>query len=346
MTFTNLLISNKTKIKDAFKKISSGGQKCLVVSNKLGILEGTISDGDLRKSIINKKKLNQSILNIYNKDPFYVTKNFNNESIKKIFIKKKYDLIPVVDKKKKILDVLTWEKIFKNKKKIKKLKNIVIIMAGGEGTRLDPFTRVLPKPLIPIKNKTIIEHILDEFKKNGLNNFYVSINYKGSILKSFLEEFKTSNKIKYLEEKKPLGTIGALKLLREKTNEPILIANCDSLVKANYYDLINFHKKNSYDLTIIVSAKEYSIPYGTCVINGNLLEKIIEKPKFNFFTNTGMYIISKELIKLVPSRKIGAIEFINICKQRKKKIGVFPIDDSLWVDIGQWTEFQNNFNKF
>ena len=241
---------------------------------------------------------------------------------------------------------MTWEKLFKSKKKQKKLNNTVVIMAGGEGTRLDPFTRVLPKPLIPIKNKTIIEHILDEFKKNGLENFIISLNYKGRILKSFLKEFNYNNKIKYIEEKKPLGTIGSLKLLKVKTIQPILVANCDSLIKTNYTDIINFHKKNNFDLTLIVSSKEYKIPYGTCVLEGNLLSKIIEKPRFNFFTNTGMYLISKDLIKLIPNKKIGAVEFINICKQKNKKIGVYPIDDDLWIDIGQWAEFKSNFEKF
>lgn len=346
MIFNNLLINNHAKIKDAFKKISIGGQKCLIVSNKQGILEGTISDGDLRKYILNKKNLNQTISKIYNKKPFFAKKNFNKEYIKKIFIKKKYDLVPVIDSNKKIIDILTWEKIFKFKKKKKQLNNLVVIMAGGKGTRLDPFTRVLPKPLIPIKNKTIIEHILDEFKKNGLNNFFISLNYKGRIIKYFLEELRKPNNINFLEEKRPLGTIGALKLLKKKTVEPVIVANCDSLVKTNYYDLINFHKKNKNDLTMIISSKEYRVPYGTCVLNGNLLDSIIEKPKFNFFTNTGMYLISYELIKLIPSRKIDAVEFINICKKKRKKIGVFPIDDDLWVDIGQWAEFQNNFNKF
>lgn len=346
MISDNLLINNYAKIKDAFKKISIGGQKCLIVINKDGFLEGTISDGDLRKCIINNKKLNQTIYEFYNKKPFCVKKNFNIEKLKKIFINKKYDLIPVVDNKKKIIDILTWEKIFKSKKKQNKLNNLVVIMAGGKGTRLDPFTRVLPKPLIPIKNKTIIEHILDEFKKNGLRKFVISLNYKGRILKSFLEEFNTTNQIKYIEEKRPMGTIGSLKLFKEKTNEPIIVANCDSLIKSNYADIVNFHKKNNFDLTLIVSSKEYKIPYGTCILEGNLLKKIIEKPKFNFFTNTGMYIISKDLIKLIPNKKIGAVEFINTCKQMKKKIGVYPIDDDLWVDIGQWAEFQHNFEKF
>ena len=243
MISNSLLINNNTNIKDAFKKISLGGQKCLVVISKQGLLEGTISDGDLRKCVINNENLNKTIVRIYNKKPFFVKKNFNIENVKKIFLKKKYDLIPVVDNKKKIIDILTWEKLFKSKKKQKKLNNTVVIMAGGEGTRLDPFTRVLPKPLIPIKNKTIIEHILDEFKKNGLENFIISLNYKGRILKSFLKEFNYNNKIKYIEEKKPLGTIGSLKLLKVKTIQPILVANCDSLIKTNYTDIINFHKK-------------------------------------------------------------------------------------------------------
>lgn len=346
MIFSNLLISKNASIKNAFKKISKGGHKCLIVTTSDGFLEGTISDGDLRKSILSKKNLDIKINQAYNNKPYFVNENYEIEHVKKIFISKNYDLIPVVNKNNKVVDVITWAQIFKNEKKISKLKNIVIVMAGGKGTRLDPFTRVLPKPLIPVKEKTIIEHILHEFIKNGLNQFFISINYKGKILKSFLEELKISKKINFIEETKPLGTIGSLKLIKEKTSDPILVANCDSLIKINYRDLITFHKKNKFDITILISSKEYRIPYGTCVLNGNLLESIREKPKFNFFTNVGMYLVSPDLVKLIPDKKTDAVQFIQLCKNLNKRIGVYPIDDETWIDIGQWTEFQNNFEKF
>jgi dTDP-glucose pyrophosphorylase len=346
MIFSNLLISKNATIKEAFKKISKGGHKCLIVTTSDGFLEGTISDGDLRKSILSKKNLDLKIHQTYNNKPYSVNENYKIEQVKKTFISKNYDLIPVVNKNNKVIDVLTWAKIFKNEKKISKLKNIVMIMAGGKGTRLDPFTRVLPKPLIPVKDKTIIEHILCEFINNGLNKFIISINYKGKILKSFLEELKISRKINFIEETKPLGTIGSLKLMKEKTSDPILVANCDSLIKINYSDLITFHKKNKFDITILISSKEYRIPYGTCVLNGNLLELIREKPKFNFFTNVGMYLVSPDLVKLIPHKKTDAIQFIQLCKNMNKRIGVYPIDDEMWIDIGQWAEFQKNINKF
>ena len=155
----------------------------------------------------------------------------------------------------------------------------MIIMAGGKGTRLDPFTRILPKPLIPYGNEPIIKVIMDSFKSFGSNKFYISINEKRNMIKSYFYEFKKLYDIKYIEEEKQLGTVGSLKFLKNKIKRTFFVTNSDILISSHYPSMIEFHKKNNNDLTLIISMRNYMIPYGVCDFdNSGKLKKIIEKP--------------------------------------------------------------------
>mgnify|MGYP002525243316 CR=1 FL=1 len=185
------------------------------------------------------------IKNIYNSNPTVLEKgNLNIEQVKTIFLKNKFDLIPVVDKQSKIYDVLLWSEIFKNNKKNaqKKLNIFVVIMAGGKGTRMEPFTKILPKPLVPIHEKPVIEHIIDRFTNVGVNKFILSINHKAIIMKAYFEELNPNYSVEFIEEDKPLGTAGSLKILENRFDVPFMVTNCDIIIKADYFDLFNFHK--------------------------------------------------------------------------------------------------------
>ena len=220
-------------------------------------------------------------------------------------------------------------------------------MAGGKGTRLEPFTNVLPKPLIPINEKPVIEHIIEKFVKNNVSNFLITLNYKSKILRAFFEEMKPKYKLTFVEEPKPLGTAGGLSLLLVKIKKPFLLTSCDTIININFDSLINFHISNKNDLTLVVSSKEYIIPYGTCTLNkvGNL-KNIIEKPKLDFFVNIGLYVINPNLIKLIPkNRALDMPDLIELSKRKKKQIGVYPIDDESWIDVGQWSEYHKAIEK-
>ena len=167
---------------------------------------------------------------------------------------------------------------------IKKNSKSVVIMAGGKGTRLEPFTNVLPKPLVPINEKPVIQHIIDRFFQNGVLNFFVTLNYKSKILKAYFRERKPKFKLSFIDEPKPLGTAGGLSFLANKIKKPFFVTNCDTIININLDNLMNFHISNKNDLTLVASSKEYIIPYGTCKLSaGGYLQKIIEKPKFDFF---------------------------------------------------------------
>ena len=347
----NLFIHFHSSIKDALKKLSKSGNKCLVVVSDDEKFLGTLSDGDVRKAILNGLEINGSIQAIFNKNSTYLLKDgYSKEEVKDIFLKNKFDLIPIVDETGKIIEILTWVEIFENGKnrKTTSLNLPVVIMAGGKGTRLEPFTKVLPKPLIPIHGKPIIEHIIERFTDFGCFEFHVTVNYKSRIMKAYFEEMQPNYGIHFVEEKEPLGTAGSLRFLDGQLSQPFIVTNCDIIIKAEYASLYEFHKKNNFDITLVASAKEYIIPYGTCELNdGGHLSHINEKPKYDFLINTGLYVLNPDVLNFIPKNKFYHItHLIEDLKNSGKKVGVFPIDDDAWINIGQWAEYKKAIDKF
>jgi|TARA_B100001964_G_scaffold18338_2_gene18801 dTDP-glucose pyrophosphorylase len=347
----NTIAKTDISIKQALKLLNKSGRKCLVIVNNNKKLIGTLSDGDIRKAIVLGVDINSKIIRIFQKKPsFLVYGEFTNQQAKKMFLKQKFDLIPVIDSKKNVVEILHWDEIFYNNKKnaIKKINIPVIIMAGGQGTRLQPFSEILPKPLIPINGKTILERIIEKFHIQGFQNFNFIINYKSLILKAYIQEIKEKFSINFFEEKKTLGTIGGILLAKNKILNNFFVSNCDVIINADYLDLLDFHKKKSNDITLVASTKEYIIPYGNCKIDkkGNLT-KIIEKPKYDFLINSGLYVFNKRVMKLIPPNKyFDFTHLVEIAKKNKYKIGVYPIYEDSWIDVGQWSEYKKSFERF
>ena len=346
----NILVLPNLSIAKAMKKLSETAEKGLVVVNKNNKLLGTLTDGDIRRKILKGFKLNFPIQKIYNKKPSYlIEKHYKIEDLKRIFDKKNIDILPILNKKKQIIKYITRQSIFGSPRHMVKIPNTsVVIMAGGKGLRLDPFTKLLPKPLIPIDGKPIIEYIIEKFISFNLNKFILTLNYKSKILKSFFEERdKKSFSVSFLEEKKPLGTAGGLKSLYKKVTNSFFVTNCDILINTDYKEIFDFHKNNKNDITIVASAKEFEVPYGVCEITKKgLLSSIKEKPVYNFLANTGLYLINKKVLKLIPKNKnYDMNHLITNVRKKKGKIGVFPVDEKSWFDIGQWKEYHKTLKK-
>jgi dTDP-glucose pyrophosphorylase len=341
----NITISEMTSIKQAMKLLNKTGENCLLVVDENKKLLGTVTDGDLRRSILKGVNYHSTIQESYNRNPFVLESDkFSDKEAGEIMTRNKVDLLPILDSKEKIMDYITWEQLFgKNSKKSGQvLKVPVVIMAGGRGTRMEPFTKVLPKPLVPIHEKPIIEHIIERFTELGCSDFYITVNYKGKILKAYFEDLNLDYKVHFLDENEPLGTAGSLRLLDGQFNQPFFVTNCDIIIKADYNSLYEFHRKGGYDITLVASAKEYVIPYGTCELNGDgHLSHINEKPQYDFLINTGLYVLNPEVLKLIPENKFYHItHLIEEAKNQGLNVGVFPIDDDAWIDVGQWTEYQ------
>ena len=348
----NLVVKTNCTIKKSLKILADSGRKCLIVCDKYNTLLGTLSDGDIRKGILKGIQLNDTIKKIYKQNPtYFFENNYNSRNAKKIFIEKKFDIIPIVNTDHKIVDILTWDEVFKEdeSKIYRKLNVPVVIMAGGKGTRLEPFTKILPKPLIPVNEKTIIEHIIENFIKNsGIREFYFTVNYKAPIIKSYFEELKPKYNYKIIEEKIPLGTAGSLIYLKKIISVPFFVINCDILIDIDFSDFYKFHIKNKFDITLVASTKEYIIPYGTCTLNGKgYLSNINEKPGYEFLINTGLYVVNPKMLQFIPKNKIyNFTDLIESANKKGSKIGVYPVSDESWTDIGEWSEYRKVISRF
>ena len=346
----DITVNPNTTIRQAMKVLDKTSEKCLLVVDENKKLLGSLTDGDLRRGILSGMNFSENISECYNKDATTFTQgNYTQRDVTQVLRDKKLDLIPIIDKDGKVVDYLTWSNINGGKQNKKVLDDVsVVIMAGGKGTRMEPFTKVLPKPLVPIHEKPIIEHIIERFTDMGCSNFHLTVNYKGKILKAYFEELKPDYSVSFIDENEPLGTAGSLQYLRGKFDKPFFVTNCDIIIKADYVDLYEFHQKGGYDITLVASAKEYIIPYGTCELNGDgYLSHISEKPKYDFLINTGLYILNPDVLSIIPKNKFYHItHLIEDAKNQGKKVGVFPIDDDAWIDIGEWAEYRQAVERF
>lgn len=344
------LVHKDISVRVAMKQLDSTHRKILFLVDENNVLKGSISDGDIRRWILSDGSLNDSVVLISNVNTFYVNEDYSIEKIREIIFDKKYTAVPVCDQNNKIIDILFWDQIFEGNKSIQHFDKIdahVIVMAGGQGTRLEPFTKILPKPLIPIGDKTIIELIIDKFLNFQIDNFFISVNHKAKIIKSYFEELSPNYSIEYIDENKPLGTIGALYLLKGRFTKPIIITNCDIIIDTNYSDFLKFHQENNFDISLIASLMNHKVPYGVCEIeNGGVLIDFKEKPEFSFLASTGMYIINPDLINLIPEDTFFHItDLMNLVRKNGGKVGVFPIGEDAWLDTGEWHEYRKTVDK-
>lgn len=338
-------------IKQAIKRMDEGGIGFICVIDENEKVIGVVSDGDFRRAILNEIDLNKKINLIANKLFKFVTLDEQKRGIEKIFKETCVKQIPVLDTMGKLIEVITVDEFYQIKKtkfSKKRLHCEVVIMAGGKGTRLDPFTRILPKPLIPIGDKTIIEIIIEKFTEYQITEFFVSINHKAKIITSYFEEIQPDYKINYIHEEKPLGTVGALKQLEGYSNKEIFLTNCDIIIEADYCDILKHHKEKNNDITIVASLKHYNIPYGICEIeNGGTLVNIKEKPEYDFLVNTGMYIISPLLLQYIPKDELfDMTHLIEKIINLDFKVGVYPISERAWIDVGQLSEYKETIKLF
>ena len=337
-----------SSIRDAVKHMDEEGKRfCVCVDDDDNVI-GVISDGDFRHAVHNGIQLDENVSTIINKDFYSVQKNYSDEEIENIFNNTIVRKIPVLENGK-LLDVITFEDFYGDDKSKKKwaLDNPVVIMAGGKGARLDPFTRILPKPLIPIGNEPVIKVIMDEFGKFGMKNFFVSLNDKGRMVKAYFYKNDYGYNIQYIEEREPLGTAGALKFLENKIKTPFFVTNCDIIIHTDYASVFDFFKKGSYDLTLVGSMQQYTIPYGVCDIdNGGILKDIREKPEYDFLVNTGFYLLQPSILKLIPENEhLDMTDLIKVLKEKGLKIGVYPVSKKSWIDVGQWAEYKKMLNE-
>ena len=333
MEVKDFLIEEECTMLEAMALLDKIAKKVLFVARE-GKLVAAITDGDIRRWILKKGKLEARVKDIANYNPKYLIER-EKVSAKEYMKKYSIEALPILNDENEIISV-----VFINDGDIgvKKDLNIpVVMMAGGFGTRLYPYTKILPKPLIPIGEIPIAEHIINRFNKYGCRDFFLVVNHKKNMIKAYFNEIEKDYKITYVDEEKPLGTGGGLSLLKGIIDSTFILSNCDILIEEDYEKIYKFHKKENNVITMVCSLKKIRIPYGVIEIGQHgEIEKMKEKPELSFFTNTGMYIVEPEVVKGLEDNQ--AIDFPDIIKKLKhagKKIGVYPIGENNWMDMGQ-----------
>lgn len=348
----SLSIFSNTDVKHAMQKLNETAEKILFVVNENNVLIGTVTDGDIRRGIIKGIQLNGTVQEIMNKKFIFVESGIANLQKQAIDLMQKYHIghIPIIDSAGAIEDIALWTDYLTvsnghKKKSVDISKNSVVIMAGGQGTRLDPFTKILPKPLIPFHDKPIIEHVMNRFYGNGFSKFILVLNYKKEMIKMYLAENRLPYEIEFIEEENYYGTAGGLFLLRETLRDTFIVTNCDTILEGNYMDFFTWHRERGNLLTIIGSHKEMTIPYGVLSMNDGFLVDIDEKPKMDLFINTGTYVLEPEIFSSIERDKfIDMDKLIKNIKAEQKKVGVYPHWGG-WFDIGQWDEYRRSLKK-
>lgn len=343
--FNDLKVASDSSLFQALKQMDTIRKKLLMVFSEESFV-GLLSIGDIQRAIINNTDLSTPISKILRKDIIVAKEDEGIESIKDKMLKIRAEFMPVVSDSNKLTKIIFWEDLFADTPlpPKKQFHLPVIIMAGGFGTRLKPLTNVIPKPLIPINEKTIIEHIFDRFYEHGCDHFYISVNYKAELIEYYLSEQKLPYKLVYFKEDKPMGTAGSLSLLKGKIQETFFVSNCDIIIEQDYSEILEYHKQNNNEITVVAALKNYPIPYGT-IQTGERgeLKELIEKPNLTFKINSGMYILEPHLIDEVPENEFFHItQLIEKVKNRGGRVGVFPVSEKSWRDIGEWDEYLKN----
>ena len=327
----------------ALRKMDEVGHKMLLVFAQERFFS-ILTIGDIQRAIIRGVDLSSpvvSILEVENKK--YVSPLDDKEEVKQQMLAIRAEFMPVVDGHGDLVGLYQWSDFFGDQvaDNRERIHLPVVIMAGGKGTRLKPLTNVIPKPLIPIGDKTILEQIMDQFEEIGCSKFYMSVNYKYEILRFYLEKLEHHYDIEFFKEDKPLGTIGSVALLKDKISTPFFVSNCDILIDQDYRDVYDYHCENENDITIVTAVKSYSIPYGVIETGDNgVMRGLTEKPELTYRINTGVYILKSELIHEIPENQFFHItDLMDKVRGRGGRIGCFPVSEKSWTDIGEWDEY-------
>lgn len=326
-------------VSEAMQQIDNNSRGILFLTDKERKLVGCITDGDIRRFLLKGGKMSDLAVKAANKSPKVAC---TIEEARHFYHKKNYVLIPLLNDEGLIIDLYSGESGAKIRKPRNPLNIPVVINAGGKGTRLDPYTRVLPKPLIPVGELPIIELIMKEYQTYCCNDFHIIVNYKKDLMKAYFADNDNYYNITWYDEEKPLGTGGGLSLLRGKLGETFFFANCDALLTANYESMIKFHKENHNVITMICAYKNMNIPYGVVEMGVHgVIEYMKEKPLISFLINTGIYIVEPEVIEDIGDNEvIGFPDIIKREKKKGKKVAVYPVSENDWMDMGQLPELE------
>ena len=340
---TSILLNPKDTLQEAIKVLNTGGMRIAVVVDKQLTLLGIITDGDIRRALLQQKAMNTFVEEFMNKNPLIASKNENREKILQKMHNENILAIPVLDSKGVFIDLETIHEIIKKPK----IHNPIIIMAGGYGKRLHPLTEDTPKPLLKVGSEPILESIIKRLSDFGFCKFLISTHYKSEMITDYFKDGSKWNvNIEYIHEKEPMGTAGALTLLPKKFSKlPIILMNGDLVTELDFLSLLENHNNSGSDVTVCAVEYDFQVPYGVIEVNETKIKSIVEKPTHKFFVNAGIYVINPDVItNLDHSSYLDMTDFLTERLDINDGINIFPLFEK-WLDIGRITELNQANNS-
>ncbi len=333
------IVDKSCSLEETMKVMNENSMGFALVCDKRKLL-GIVTDGDIRRYLLSGGALRESICRAANREPHAVREG-ERRLAEPMMRQKKLAVIPVVDEEQELVDIIFREPDTEDVRK----ENIgipLVIMAGGKGTRLRPFTDILPKPLIPVDGITITEQIMNRFGAYGCNDVYIIVNYMKDFIKAYFSEKDVRQTLHFIEEERFLGTGGGLGYMKGRVDGTFFMTNCDVLLDCNYADMLDAHRRSGNIITMVCARKNLVIPYGTIEIGeSRQIVSMTEKPTIEYNINTGVYIIEPEFLDFVPQEEsIHLPQLIELAIRRSQKAGTYVIDESQWMDMGQMEELE------
>ena len=341
---SSISISPSITLRDGLVLLNETGFQILLVTDTKGRLLGLLTDGDVRRALLRNLSLEVEIGEIMNRN-FTALSNNQDYMSNDLTLSGRFNHLPILDSDGKVVDLVIGLHVA-HQKSIQ--NNIpVVIMAGGQGSRLSPLTRILPKPLIPVGDVTMLEKIMENFSAQGFREFKAIINYKRDLIKSYFNETGSPYSLEFIDEISPYGTAGGLILLKDLVKGMFLLTNCDIVAELNYSGLIDWHLQHNAHLTILGVRKRVEIPYGVIKINEeSYVTEIEEKPYYDHLIVSGIYVVDSAVIDIIPKDKpLGMDQLIKILIERGMKVTCYPIENG-WFDMGQFEEYRKLLRHF
>lgn len=338
-SLSKICIEEKLTVIEAMRILDKNGNKILFVQNH-GVLLAALTDGDIRRWLMRGGDLQAEVRHVANYHPISLQEEQRHLAMS-MMREQDLEALPILDERHVIQEILFQNNVKPAHPKFEDAIPVVM-MAGGLGARLSPYTNILPKPLIPIGDYPIAEHIINRFHAYGCDQFYMIVNYKRNMIKAYFDELEKGYRLDFIEEDRPLGTGGGLSLLKGLVKSTFLLTNCDIVIDDDLTKAYKRHKESGNEITMVCSLKEFTIPYGVVKIgqDGEVVS-MEEKPSMSFFTNTGCYFVEPEVVEsLAENESIGFPEVIERCMASGGRVGVYPIGEEAWLDMGQLDELE------
>ncbi len=334
----------------ALRRMDESGGRMVLVTDDDDTLRGVATDGDMRRWIIAGRALDDPLSGAMNPQPHVLEQGYRRESAEQLMTDGHFECLPVVDRQGRVIDAVWWHDLIEGRPGIRRraLSLPVVVMAGGRGTRLAPYTNVLPKALVPIGDTPIAQLIMERFAEWGCHDFLLMLNHKASLIRAYFAELDVPYRVESVVESQPLGTAGALSLLAGRLEQTFFLTNCDVLVEADYESVLRAHRESGNDLTLVASMKQFTVPYGVCEVGeGGRLTGITEKPSFDHLVSTGLYVVEPRMLDDIPrDTTYDMTDLIAAGLERGRRLGVYPVSEGAWLDMGTLDPLRDVLERF